>query len=147
MFLTFAYFETKALIGAGPFVLWFRGLIAIIIFAHNSLVASVVALGMLFLKELNEVLPKKLRRTDLLKHPRALSLFFSVMLILSSALHFSGGLDGAIRYVLPVAAIEAYAIYSAALAGLLKRPKNMLKSFVALLMGALIETSMILSTL
>lgn len=147
-----ARFETEVFISHADAVLHSGPWMAALIFAHNSLAATVVAVGMFFLKCFVEALPERFRRREssILKHPRLFSAAFAVLLILGSVLSY-GGLNvlnlHVIPMLLPIAAIESYGLYLAALFGLHRRVStwSMLKVYTIFAFGALLETWLILS--
>lgn len=141
-----ARFETTTFIELTPSILRLGPLMAVPLFAHNSLAAAVVALGTYFLRVLAEVLPEKLRRFEAPSHPRAFSAALATLIVLSSVLHVRGVLDfQALLFSAPIAAIEGCAVYFASLAGLLGRLRGVLKAYGILAAGAIAETYVILN--
>jgi len=144
--LIFARFETEIFVSSVR-LLKADALMATLIFAHNSLAATTVSVGMLFLSCLVEALPERFKRREAsaLKHPRLFSAAFAVLLVLGSLLQFGGlkALDVLpLLMTLPVAAIEVYGLYLAVLCGLRKRvsASNMAKVYTVFLVGAMVET-------
>ena len=146
-----ARFETNvftlhvdAVLSSGPWM-------AVLIFAHNSLAATVVTTGMLFLVNFMDTLPERFKRRDspLLRRPRLFSAAFSALLVVGSALSY-GGLNAlnasSVFMLLPVAAVEAYGLYLASLAGLRRcvLARNMAKVYAVFAFGATLETFLIL---
>lgn len=123
---------------------------ALLIFAHNSLAASVVAVGMLLHTHVTEALPERFNRHDVvLRHPKLFSAVFSALLILGSVCSY-GGLGSLnvslIPLLLPVAVVESYGLFIASLTGLEKRvsARNMAKVYAVFAIGAVLETCLIL---
>lgn len=147
--LTLTYIETGLFISSAPSILGLGGLIAPLIFAHNSLAATVAAFGMFFLAKLVEAMPARFRRREPLKHPRLFSAAFAAFLVFNSLFRVAGANAlnvQAIPLCLPIAAIEVYGLYLASLTGLLKciSAKNMAKVCAVFLVGAIMETLLII---
>jgi hypothetical protein len=125
---------------------------AALIFAHNSLAATAVAAGMSFYTALIDAMPARLRRREVLvkEHARLFSAAFAALIVLNS-LFVGGGLSAfnlnIIHLWLPVAAVEACGLYLATLYPLQRRVSavNMAKVYFIFLVGAFVETTIILA--
>ena len=151
-FLALVRFETDVftsnafvIIRSGPWM-------AALIFAHNSLAATAVAAGMSFYVTLIDAMLEKFRRREVLvkEHARLFSASFAALIILNS-LFVGGGLSAfnlnVIHLWLPVAAVEACGLYLATLYPLQRRVSavNMAKVYFIFLVGAFVETTIILA--
>jgi len=146
-----AHFESNALFSSAPAVLCSGpSATAALIFAHNSVAASVVTVGMSFYAALVDALPEKFRRREglIVKHVKPFSPALAILIVLNS-LRAAGGLFAISLNVapllLPVAAVEAYGLYLAALYPLQRRltAANMAKAYALFLVGAILEAALI----
>ena len=151
-FLALVRFETDVFTSNAFTILRSGPWMAALIFAHNSLAATAVAAGMSFYKALIDALPEKFRRREIMvkEHARLFSAVFAVLIVLNS-LFVGGGLavlnSQLIHLWLPVAAVEAYGLYLATLYPLQRRVSavNMAKVYFFFLVGAFVETAVILA--
>ena len=146
-----ARLEGSALHASAPIILNSSPLAtAALIFAHNSLAATVVAAGMSFYAALMDSLPERLRRGEALVRRRAepISAALALLIVLNS-LRSAGGLSAlsleAASFLLPVAAVETYGLYLAALFPLKGRATaaNLAKVYAVFLVGAILEAALI----
>ena len=147
--ITFTYFETRAFIASAFWIIQTGAMMALFIFAHNSLAATALLVGMWFVATSSEVIPARYRGRDdiLLKHPRALATFFSVFLVLQSSVVWGVPFDvRAIAYCLPVASMEVYGVYLAVLTGLrgCTSLRGVASVYSVFMVGAAVETAIIL---
>jgi hypothetical protein len=151
-FLALVRFETDVFTSNAFTILRSGPWMAALIFAHNSLAATAVAAGMSFYTALIDALPARLRRREVLvkEHARLFSAAFAALIVLNS-LFVGGGLSAfnlnIIHLWLPVAAVEACGLYLATLYPLQRRVSavNMAKVYFIFLVGAFVETTIILA--
>ena len=142
-------FESGALFSSAPMVLCSGPLAAAaLIFAHNSLAATVVLVGMGFYAALTDILPEKLVRRERLIRERArpFSAALAALILLNSlrAGLFAITLN-VLPLLLPIAALEGYGLYLAALFPLKGRitAANLVKVYAVFLVGAILEAALI----
>ena len=151
-FLALVRFETDVFTSNAFTILRSGPWMTALIFAHNSLAATAVAAGMSFYTALIDAMPARLRRREVLvkEHARLFSAAFAVLIVLNS-LFVGGGLSAfnlnIIHLWLPVAAVEACGLYLATLYPLQRRVSavNMAKVYFIFLVGAFVETTIILA--
>ena len=111
-FLSLVRFETNVFISNAFTILQSGPWMAALIFAHNLLAATAVAVGMSFCTTLIDALPEKFKRREVLveKHARLFSAAFAALIVLNS-LFVGGGFMAfnlnIIHLWLPVATVEA----------------------------------------
>ena len=145
-----AHFEVSVLHASAPIILNSGPLItAALIFANNSLAATVVATGMSFYAALMDSLPERLRRGEALvrRYAEPISAALALLIILNS-LRSAGDLSAlsleAASFLLPVAAVEACGLYLAALFPLERRltTANLARVYAVFLAGAFLEAAL-----
>ncbi len=150
--LVCAHFESKAFISNAEAVLRSGLWMALLIFAHNSLAATTATAGMCFYVFLAEAVPRLRDKGYFLiqRNAKLFSAAFTILIIFNSLL-LGGGLQvfnvQLVHFWIPVAAVEACGMYLAILYPLTGRLSalNMAKVYSVFLIGAILETCMILA--
>ena len=149
LLLALTRFETNMFVSGSFSVLRLGSWMAALIFAHNSLAATAVTVSICFYMALVEALPERFRKKEVLvvKHAKIFSVALAVFLVFNSV--FMGVGMVAFQFIhlwLPVAVVEVCGLYLATFYPLQKRVSltNMVKVYAVFLVGALVETAVIL---
>lgn len=143
-----AIYEWHCFLSIFPKLIWSWPLIFTSILLHNLWMSFIIAFSFYFATEMAEMVYPEVRETNpIFKHPRISSLVLAVFLMASSVLKvpsFATQLPNPAILVAaaPIAVLEVYGAYCAIQMGLHKEAsrRSILRVFLALLCGALIET-------
>jgi hypothetical protein len=148
--LAFVNVENGVVIASARSILGDRLLAAVVIFAHNSLAASTIMVGMSFYANLVAlgVFAKRRHANAVLKHLTVFSAVLAPLVVFTSVFHWMNPAQICLEAMLkcvPVAAIESYGIYLAANTALRRSvtAKSLACVYAVFLIGAVVEMDII----